>query len=186
VFLLTNLSGVIFYVADEDAKRQLWYYNAAFLLPGAFLALAAGLARLARLNRHGPLLAVGALAALAIATMPTTVGGQLELRPYPPADTQFLRDAIARDLAPCAGVQSVATDFTNVVFVPNRYAKYMLINFAAADAVLLVRNASLMLRWGMSDAALVRAIDENGGFEPVEDDRRLVVYRKKALGCAPP
>lgn len=186
VFLLTNVSGVIFYVADEEAKRQLWYYNAAFLLPGAVLAVAAGMGRLAALHRLLPLGAAAALAGLALATMPRTIGDQLDFRPYPPVDVGFFTDAIARDLAPCPAIGSVATDFANVVFVPNRYAKYMLIDFASADAVLLVRNASMMLRWGMRDADLVRAIEGDGGFERVHDDGRIVVYRRKALGCPPP
>ncbi len=185
-FLLTNLSGVIFYVADEEAKQQLWYYNAAFLLPGAFLAVAAGMRRLGALHRRAPLAAAAALAVLAVATMPRTVGDQLDFRPYPAADVGFFEAAVARDLAPCPAIGSVATDFSNVVFVPNRYAKYMLIHFAAADAVLLVRNASMMLRWGMRDVDLVQAIDADGRFERVQDDRRIIVYRRKALGCPPP
>jgi uncharacterized membrane protein len=183
VFVLTNLSGIVFYVADEDAKRQLWYYNASFLIPGAVLATAAGCARLASLGRFVPVLAAATLAGLACVTMPSTVGGQLDLRPYPPADVGFFEEAITRDVASCPAVTSIATDFVDVVFVPNRYAKYMLINFAQADAVVLVRNASLMLRWGMGDADLVRAIETSGAFDRVHDDRRVVVYRKKALGC---
>ena len=186
VFLLANLSGVIFYVADEEAKQQLWYYNAAFLLPGAFLALAAGMGRLAALHRLLPLGAAAALAALAVITMPRTVGDQLDFRPYPPADVAFFEEAIARDLAPCAAIGSVATDFADVVFVPNRYAKHMLINFASADAVLLVRNGSMMLRWGMRDADLLQAIEADGSFERVQDDRRIVVYRRRTLGCPAP
>jgi uncharacterized membrane protein len=196
VFLLINASGAIFYIASEEAKKYLWYYNSAFLLPGAVLGFAAGLARVSRWSlrigharalgavaRALPTSAAAALAAWALWSMPATVGGQLELRRYPAADTRMLDEIIARDLVSCPGVRSVASDFFSIVFLPNRYEKYMLINFAAADAVVLVRNGSMMLRWGMGDAALVDAIERSGMFERLESDARVVVYRRRGLGC---
>jgi hypothetical protein len=43
-----------------------------------------------------------------------------------------------------------------------------------------------MLRWGMTDAALDAAIRADGGFEVVQQDARLTVYRRKGLRCGAP
>jgi hypothetical protein len=197
VFVLTNLSGVLFYLSAQEAKKYLWYYNAAFLLPGTFLGLAAGLTQIERLAkglaraprglvaalRVAPVAIVTVLAGLALASFRDTVGGQLQFRMYPAADKTFLFRAIERHLASCSGVGSVASDFTNIVFFPNRYAKYMLVNFKQADVVFLVKHASMTLRWGMTDATLEETIRRSGTFVLVHDDQQLAVYRKVGIDC---
>jgi uncharacterized membrane protein len=198
VFVLTNLSGIVFYIAGEEAKKYLWYYNSAFLLPGMALGLFAGLARLSRITNAAtrprlaaavPVAIMLCLLGLAVRAYPKTLSGApagiLDLRPYAPVDHRFLFEAIDRHLIPCRGVQSVAADFVNIVFFPNRYEKYLLLNFPDADEVFLVRNASEMQRWGMNDAAIDAAIRRSGAFTVVASDARLVVYRKKTVACGP-
>jgi uncharacterized membrane protein len=203
VFVLTNLTGLIFYISAEGAKKHLWYYNAAFILPGMWLGFAAGLATLERgvaaLARGASATRVGAWSAVAralpavvtvalalrvLADPTSTIGGQVDFRHYPWVDHGELYAAFATHVRPCRGVQSVASDFRSIVFAPNRYQKYMLDRFTAADAIVLVDDESMFFANAQSLPELEAAIRATGRFVRVARGPRVTVYLRRALGCA--
>jgi uncharacterized membrane protein len=189
IFVLSNLPGTLFYVSSAMDKKLLAYYNSAFLLPGLFLGLAAALhridsfARRHRLLRHALPLVLLALTLLTVRTWPATLAGDLAFAPQASTVNPHLRETLSRRLARCAGVRSVATDFRNVVFVPNRYQKLLLRHFRSADAVILSSDGTPFPSGAPEWTHVHERVRESGLFQMVQAEPGYFVYLRKGLSC---
>jgi uncharacterized membrane protein len=197
VFFLTNLPGVVFYISSSPPKKYLWYYNAAFLLPGMLIGLAAGIHQLQRVadflvarSRHGtaalralPAVVMLALAGATLANTTPTVNGQIDFKVYDTVDRSQLFASIETQLAKCQGIERVAADFRTIVFIPNYYQKVLLPNFASADAVFLPSDASLEFARAPSVGAIEAAVRSSGRFVLAQKDAKLAVYVRRDLTC---
>jgi len=192
--LVGHLPGALFYVADAPDKQELWYYNAAFLLPGLWLASGTGLAWISRLpvwKGWGPH-AVGALlvliAAVQLSSHPSAlVGPGRELGFYfnedqPYRDYQLARAAWSRA---CPTATSVATDMTSASFVSGRMERYLLRNWQRADVVLVGESQTTLLSGFSSLQAAKVAIAGEPLFRSAGEIGHYAIFLKKA-SCRPP
>ncbi len=193
-----NLPSVFFFIADAPDKRGLWYYNSAFVLPGAMVAASGGVVRLAsllgRLERRFPAAArarwllwvgMGVAVALSLARVASTPAGpRLEWKSER-VDLGLLA-AFDADVAPCANRRSVAADFKQIVFVPNGYERHLLKSYPRAEIVLVGRQPDPFLLGAPTGDQFFARIGADPGFSelsPVGDVR--VFVRADARECQP-
>lgn len=197
---LVNAPGVLLFAADRPDARFLWYYHASFLLPGLMLGAYAGASRLLRAAAvaarrrpaAAPALAVG-LAVAGLAVLGVAVAGR-EWTPEAPRgyshrrQEQALRDAafLRSWLAARPEVQSAATDFRRVVYLPNRVERFLLRNADRADVVFLFPGADPMMS-GAGSAEEVRArLDADRGLVLEGESAGVRVYVRRRAGAATP
>lgn len=193
--LVANLPAGFFAIAETTDKRLLWWYNAAFLLPGLFVCAQAGLVRVLdwirawsriwprlRLPQVVPVAMACALIGLILRTSGATAG-TYPLVPRPAVDGPT-RAALERHLDRCPGRVSVATDFFSVAFVPNTLERYLLRNFQHAQVVLVPPAVSRMYLGAPSRAALLERIHAHPEFTEVTHEEEVQVFvRNDAPTC---
>ena len=192
--IAVTLPGGFFAIADSFDQRMLWYYNAAFLLPGMYLCAQAGFLRVLEwtrtwswrwpdpIGRVFPVACVCVLLALTVKTLPATAGSPA-LVPKPAIDGP-VRAALEQYVESCPGRNSVATDFHSVVFVPNTYERYFLRNFERAQVVLIPRSVDTIYLGEVSRDSLVERIRTHPRFSEAGNDQEVLVFvRDDAILC---
>jgi uncharacterized membrane protein len=157
-WIAANLPALPYYVAATPDKRLLWYYNAAFLLPGFYRGVAVGVSTLLRwVGRIEPFvpiwmrsarLVIAALVALTVVTLigsTRTVEGHFQFTPYRYVNDRGIRAVLKKVALHCPLVRSIAADFNGIVFVPNGYRRYLLRNYSKADLVIFRIDAAPLL-----------------------------------------
>jgi uncharacterized membrane protein len=192
--LLVNLPAVLLYCGSEAYQRQLWYYNAAFLLPGFMLLAYAGgwrlagwLGRLAlrpRLFRPAAAAAAGvALAALVALYRDrhTCPEGTFARADYPPARTAAA--VVRRWSRRCGGVPRVATDVRHVVYAPLASERYALRHVDRADLAFVFSDADLAWTGAATPAGLWRLLEGDRRFVLAEEGAGHRVYVRRGGAC---
>jgi len=199
--LCVNVPGLLLWSASPVDKRMLWFYNAAFLLPGFLLGLylavdrLAGLwprlaARLPRLGRLTPgqqiggvLLAGGLLLAAPLHELRNTVEGPgmygRRFQPSAWADEH----AIAHWLRRCPPGTSVATDFRRIVLLPNRITRYLLRHARDADVVLIFRQVDPFFSGHDSAEELWRLLEGDPAFQLRRESPDVRIYARPGVTC---
>ncbi len=187
-YLVGSLPGLLLFTASAYDKNQLYFYNSAFLLPGALLCAGVGLARLLRWERGArPALRRAFLAALVVIPAVTLVrsdhrggAGPARWNPDPHLPSGAL---LERVLSRCPPVRSVAADFRAVVFVPNELEKYLLRHFDRADLVLVDADGSTLLAGAENMAEVRRRVEASGGYALAGDEGGVRAYLRKGVAC---
>jgi uncharacterized membrane protein len=189
IFALSNLPGTLFYISNAPDKRALAHYNSALLLPGLFLGLAAALhcihslAQRRRQLRHAVAAALAILVLLTLRTWPATAANGPPLAPQAGAVDPRLLATLSDQLSHCSDVRSVATDFRNVVFVPNRYQKYLLKHFPMADAVIVTADGAPFPGDDAHWEHIRDRVQESGIFEALQGEPGYSVWVREGVTC---
>ena len=191
VFVLSNLPGTLLYVSNAPDKRMLADYNSEFLLPGFFLGLVAALhclhslAQRWRQLRHAVPVALAVLTLLMLRTWPATAANGPPLAPQARTVDPRLLATFSDQLAHCNEVRGVAIDFRNVVFVPNRYQKYMLKHFRMADAVIVAADGAPVPGDDTHWERVRDRVSRSGLFEALQSEPGYSVWVRRELACDP-
>jgi uncharacterized membrane protein len=196
--LLINVPGTLLFAAEPLDKRMLWFYNAAFLLPGFLLGLYVGVYRLARLAPAGLRLApgdrdraaratllLGALAVLGVEwrQRASTVEGPGAYGFRARESAERDQRAIAAVLADCPAGTRVATDFRRIVYLPNRMDRYLLRNAGKADVVLLFRGADPMLSGRATAGETWSLLEQDRSFALRCETAEERIYARPGVRC---
>jgi uncharacterized membrane protein len=165
--LLANLPACLLYLSDATDKKMLWFYHSSFLLPGLFIGFALGLGLLQKKKLPKYLLHTFLFIPW-IFSFYTSHGFQF--RPY--SLSVGKREAMAREIARDCKIQSLAADFYQMVFIPNRIVPSRYEYYRRADAVLVPNEPSLLFA-GFSKTEILRAALFND---------ELYVHRPSAFG----
>jgi uncharacterized membrane protein len=181
-----QVPGLLLFLADSPDKKMLDYYNSTFLLPGLFFSFTLGLHRLhtwtARLQKGSRDYSDFILMALLL----WAVGDRFyNLPSLPPAGVSIRREAF-RDIPDylngCVSVTKVAADFDSIVFVPNRYERYLLRNAQVADVVFIYDGANTYdpARNGLR---IRRELIESGKFRSGSGRKELEILVREGVFC---
>ena len=189
--LMNNIPGVLFYTTSTESRKFLHYYNSSFLFPGFFVSFIFGLYGLKRLCQHWSvrpkaLPTTLAVLALAVALLPS-IGRRYKSYPglNPAAEVEGLSRLafIQSALGDCPIPATVATDFSSVVYLPNRVGKYLPNHYASADAVFVFRGGSTFTSDFPTSAAFLAKVDADKDFVRMRGDSDAAFYVKRGMNC---
>ena len=195
-WLLNNIPGVLLYISAEVSKRDLWYYNASFLLPGMLLASWTGYLALVRLLARvsspamvrvaaPALLVVLSVVSLANLWKPTATNN-LRFVPEPRSrGTRAFRQAIDLVEHQCPNARRFSADFKNIVFLPNDSAKYLLVHYAEADVLLFPDGTARLPGNFSSSAEAVRIISSDPAFREWPVSSQVHAFIRRGFACTP-
>lgn len=196
---LVSAPGLLLFASDRMDAKYLWFYHASFLLPGLILgtyAGALGLLRMARRvrfrnDRTRALYGLG-VASAGVLALGVLIGGR-EWTPEAPAayrsrfserafdDARFLRGWMKAH----PEVQSAATDFRRLVYLPNRVERFLLRNADRAEVVFLFPEGDPFMSGSASMTGLRERFDADRGWVVREDSMGVRVYVRRALEAGP-
>ncbi len=194
--VLVNLPAVLLYCGSEAYQRYLWYYNAAFLLPGFMLLTYAsgwriagwvgGLARVRPRFARWVVAALAGMAALALVALlrdrGNTPEGVFVRVDYPAARMEAA--VIRRWVRRCGGVPSLATDVRRIVYAPLSSRRYSLRHVERVDLAFVFRDADVTWTGAATPEGVWRLLEDNPRFTRAEEGDRYRVYARTAGACA--
>jgi uncharacterized membrane protein len=183
--IAANLAGLPTFTADDQARSQLEYYNAAMLLPGLFLAASVGFAviLLALKPRVARAVSIAVPLVLAIQSCrelgPVLDDGRAQARKAP-TNAVALQQIVDKYSRSCPN-ESISTDILLLTWVPLRCHRYLLDNYEKADYVIVRNDADLTLAGNRrSPQALAAAVVGSGRFDLVDDSSGVSVFHRRA------
>jgi uncharacterized membrane protein len=194
---INQLPAVLFYTADTVDKRQLWYYNASFMLPGLMLGFALAQLHLAAavermtggraMWRHAGYSVVAILCGVAAASAAyrsPTDSTRETLRVGSLARTDPFARAPLRDLVACRDVRSVAADFHTIVYAPLYVDKYLPVHARRADLVVVRRTLDRVMPGDVPPQELAADLTTGGRYRLVASVADVDVFlSRRVTGC---
>ena len=162
-FLWNTLQGLLFYIGNSPAKKLLFYYNSALLLPGVLISTALSI-RLIFLtwNKYSSqnlspifrrflnsvrfaalsLVLVGVL--FRLVHLESNYGGVgFKIYPIDSSRSPNLISLTKKILSDHPEIRKISTDSKTFVFLPNSIEKTLLTHFDTSDLVILTEGADI-------------------------------------------
>lgn len=183
-FVLANGPATLLYLSSDASKKFLWYYTAGFVLPGIYIATILGTFTLLKLTRHAKWIFIG-IVLTQLLTIKDTDGYKF-IPKFQFEKTAPVRMAMEKLLIECPKIKSVASDFHNLVFLPNYLDKRFLDSFQEADAVVFTKKLAPGLPGQKFSHPEQLAKVAGSGFVPREFHPEVTVFVRQPALCDRP
>jgi uncharacterized membrane protein len=187
VAALVYIPALLMFTMSTSDRYLLLWYNSSFVLAGFFFATSVGLSVLLqnkKFNLKTPHILLAGIICIALGRL---IGSDSDSQGS--ISSKRMKESLDRiafidkNLADCRSIETLASDFVSISFLPNRYGKFLLNHYGNADGVFLFSNGHTMLSGVKKMDDLIRRMPADSKFKLVNLENGSAFYVKHSVFC---